>query len=264
MASLAASNRAPAPRDVGSIAVESDEHRMLRESVSGIASKYGHRYYLEKARNCEPTTELWKELAGSGFIGVNIPEEFGGGGAGVTELAIVCEELARAGCPSFELIVSMAICAELLIDFGTTEQKSQWLPRMASGDLKLAFSITEPDAGLNTHKLTTSATGDGNGGYRLNGQKTYASALDDAAAVVVVARTGVDPATGRAQLSLFLVDIDAPGFVKQPIAVEITSPERQFSLFFDDVELPASSRIGGRTRERDRPLRARKGGRVRP
>jgi alkylation response protein AidB-like acyl-CoA dehydrogenase len=244
MASLAASNRVPATRDAGSIAVESDEHRMLRESVSGIASKYGHRYYLEKARSRQPTTELWKELAASGFIGVNIPEEFGGGGAGVTELAIVCEELARAGCPSFELIVSMAICAELLTDFGTTEQKAQWLPGMASGELKLAFSITEPDAGLNTHKLTTSATRDGDG-YKLNGQKTYASALDDAAAVVVVARTGVDSATGRAQLTLFLLDIDAPGFEKQPIPVEITAPERQFSLFFDDVALPASSRIGG-------------------
>ena len=231
-------------RNFGPIALESDEHRMLRESVSGIASKYGHRYYLEKSRNGEPTTELWTELARGGFIGVNTPEEYGGGGAGISELAIICEELARAGCPSFELIVSVAICAELLIGFGSPEQKQLWLPRMASGDVKLAFSITEPDAGLNTHKLSTTATRDGNGGYTLNGQKYYASALDDAAAVVVVARTGIDELSGRGQLSLFLVDIDADGFEKQPISVEITAPERQFSLFFDDVYLPDTSLIG--------------------
>lgn len=244
MASVATTDPGMPERDFGPIALEPDEHRMLRESVAGIASKYGHRYYLEKARSGQPTTELWKELAQGGFIGVNIPEEYGGAGAGITELAIVCEELARAGCPSFDLIVSVAICAELLVEFGSPEQKASWLPSIASGDAKLAFSITEPDAGLNTHKLSTTATRDANGGYKLNGQKYYASAIDDAAAVVVVARTGIDALSGRAQLSLFLVDIDADGFEKQPISVEITAPERQFSLFFDDVYLPASALIG--------------------
>ena len=225
------------------IAFESDEHRWLRESVSGIASKYGHRYYLDKARSGGNTAELWKELADSGFIGVSIPEEYGGGGAGITELAIVCEELAAAGCPSFLLIVSVGICAELLTKCGSEAQKDHWLPRIANGETNLAFSITEPDAGLNTHKLSTTATREGDG-YRLNGQKCYASAVDDAEAVVVVARTGVDHASRRGRLSLFLVDVDAKGFEKQAIPVEITAPERQFTLFFDDVELPASALIG--------------------
>jgi alkylation response protein AidB-like acyl-CoA dehydrogenase len=230
-------------RGLGVVAFESDEHRWLRESVGGIASKYGHRYYLEKSRSAGSTSELWKELAGSGFIGVSVPEEYGGGGAGISELAIVCEELAAAGCPSFLLIVSLGICAELLRKFGSDEQKEWWLPRIANGETNLAFSITEPDAGLNTHKLATTATRDG-GVYRLNGQKCYASAVDDAEAVVVVARTGVDQRTGRGLLSLFLVDADAKGFEKQQIPVEITAPERQFSLFFDDVEVPASALIG--------------------
>ncbi len=225
------------------VAFESDEHRMLRESVSGIASKYGHRYYLEKARSGGSTTELWKELAASGFIGVSIPEEYGGGGAGISELAIVCEELAAAGCPSFLLIVSVGICAELLVQFGSDQQKELWLPGIAAGERNLAFSITEPDAGTNTHKLSTSAVHDGDV-YRLNGQKCYASAVDDAEAVVVVARTGLDRENGRGQLSLFLVDVDAKGFEKQVISVEMTAPERQYSLFFDDVELPQSALIG--------------------
>jgi alkylation response protein AidB-like acyl-CoA dehydrogenase len=228
---------------IEALAFEPDEHRWLRESVAGIASEYGHRYYLEKARSGGSTAELWQELADAGFIGVSIPEEFGGGGAGITELAIVAEELAAAGCPSFLLIVSVAICAELISEFGSVEQKSEWLPRIAAGEANLAFSITEPDAGLNTHRLTTTAVREGDV-YRLNGQKTYASAVDDVEAVVVVARTGADRTTGRGQLSLFLVDVDAKGFEKQPIPVEITAPERQFSLFFDDVEVPASALIG--------------------
>lgn len=234
---------ADVPSGLDVVAFESDEYRWLRESVAGIASKYGHRYYLEKSRSGGNTAELWKELAAAGFVGVSIPEEYGGGGAGISELAIVCEELATAGCPSFLLIVSVGICAELLSEFGSEDQKGHWLPRIAAGETNLAFSITEPDAGLNTHKLATTATRDGDV-YRLNGQKTYASAVDDAEAVVVVARTGADRETSRGQLSLFLVDVDAKGFEKQPIPVEMTAPERQFSLFFDDVELPASALIG--------------------
>jgi alkylation response protein AidB-like acyl-CoA dehydrogenase len=229
--------------NIGAIALDPDEHRLLRESVSGIASKYGHSYYLEKARGGLPATELWGELAESGFIGVNIPEEYGGGGAGISELAIVCEELAGAGCPSFLLIVSAAICGELLVEFGSEEQKECWLPRMASGETKVAFSITEPDAGLNTHRLSTTATRDGDL-YRLTGQKVFASAVDEAEAVIIVAKTGFDEITERGLLSLFLVDVDAKGLVKHPIEVEMTAPERQYSLFFDDVEVPASALIG--------------------
>jgi alkylation response protein AidB-like acyl-CoA dehydrogenase len=229
--------------NAGVIALEPDEHRMLRESVAGVASKYGHRYYLEQSRSGGSTIELWQELAHLGFIGVNIPEAYGGGGAGIAELAIVCEELAAAGCPSFQLIVSAAICAELISEFGSTEQKEGWLPRMAAGEASLAFSITEPDAGLNTHRISTTATRVGDG-YRLTGQKCYASAVDEAEAIVVVARTGVDEKTGRGALSLFLVDVNAAGLEKQLIPVEMTAPERQYSLFFDGVELSASALIG--------------------
>ena len=225
------------------VSLESEEHTLLRASVSGIASKYGHHYYLERARSGGSTTEFWKELAEAGFIGINIPEEYGGGGAGITELALVCEEVAVAGCPSFLLIISSAIGGQLLVEFGSKEQKKAWLPGMASGDKKLAFSITEPDAGLNTHQISTTATHD-DGMYRLNGAKYYASAVDVADAVVVVAKTGDDEATGRALLSLFLVDTDADGLDKQFIPVEMTAPERQFSLFFDNVEVPESSLIG--------------------
>jgi alkylation response protein AidB-like acyl-CoA dehydrogenase len=223
--------------------VETDEQKQLREAVRQLAGRFGHRYYLEVSRKGESATELWTELSRYGYTSVNLPEEYGGSGGGVADLAIVCEELAAAGAPSFMIIVSSAICGELLSRHGTDEQKAEWLPGMARGETRLAFSITEPDAGLNTHNLSTTATREGDT-YRLRGSKYYASAVDDAQAVVVVARTGTDAVTGRGRLSLFLVDSDAPGLTMQPIEVEIVAPERQFSLFFDDVLVPVSRMIG--------------------
>jgi alkylation response protein AidB-like acyl-CoA dehydrogenase len=231
--------------DVGALDryVETDEQKQLREAVRHLARRYGHAYYLEVSRRQGHATELWSDLSRAGYTSVNFPEEYGGAGAGVADLAIVCEELAAAGTPSFMLIVSSAICGELLARHGTDEQKAEWLPRMAAGETKLAFSITEPDAGLNTHKLKTTAARIGNT-YRLRGTKYYASGVDEAEAIIVVARTGTDQHTGRGQLSLFLVNADAPGLTKHHIEVEMVAPERQYSLFFDDVIVPATRLIG--------------------
>ena len=89
---------------------------------------------------------------------MNVPAEYGGGGMGIAELAIVLEELATNGCPLLLLVVSPAICATIIARFGSDEQKQRWLPRFASGELKMAFAITEPDAGSNSHKIATTAT----------------------------------------------------------------------------------------------------------
>ena len=221
---------------------ESSEHRMLREAVAAVAAKYGHDYFAERARTGGKTDELWQEIADLGFASVHLPEEHGGGGGGIAELTIVCEELAAQGCPLLLLLVSAAICAEMVADFGTADQKAALLPRLVAGE-KMAFAITEPDAGSNTHRLSTVATRDGDV-YRLQGTKTYISGVDEAFAVLVVARTGVDDETGRGRLSLFVVDADAPGLERTPIPVEIRIPEKQFQLFFDDVVVPADRLIG--------------------
>ncbi len=222
--------------------VESEEQQMLRRQVREIGRKYGPDYYNEKARNGESPDELWAEVAEQGFIGVNTPEEYGGGGLGIYELAIVCEELAAAGCPLLLLLVSPAICATVIARFGTPAQKERWLPGLASGQIKMAFAITEPNAGSNSHKLETAATRDGND-WVLSGTKYYISGADDADAILVVARTG-GAEDGRGRLSLFIVDGDAPGLDKTLIKMQIPGADRQFTLFFDDVRL-AEERILG-------------------
>jgi alkylation response protein AidB-like acyl-CoA dehydrogenase len=218
------------------------EHELLRDAVRDVASKFGHDYYAEKARNGEKVDELWNAVAQLGFLGVHLPEEYGGGGGGMSELAIVSEELAAQGCPLLLMLVSPAICGELITHFGTAAQKKRWLAPMATGE-KMVFAITEPDAGSNSHNIGTTATRDGDV-YRLRGSKTYISGVDEAPRMVVVTRTATDPNSGRALLSLFVVDTDAPGLERTMIPVEIAAPEKQFTLFFDDVEVPVDRLLG--------------------
>ena len=221
---------------------ESDEHRALRAAVAEIAGKFGPRYYAERSAERRPCAELWAALGEAGFIGVNIGEQYGGGGGGLTELALVCEEIAAAGTPLLLLLVSAAISAEMIEDFGTGEQRQRWLPGLASGATKVVFAITEPDAGSNTQNISTTATRDGDE-WVLNGTKYYISGVDEAEAVLVVTRSGTD-ARGRGQLSLFIVPTDAPGLEARLLPVDLLLPERQFTLHFDGVRVPVESMVG--------------------
>jgi alkylation response protein AidB-like acyl-CoA dehydrogenase len=221
---------------------DNPDHDLLRSSVAKLAAQFGHRYYVEAARSGAKTTELWQAAAEHGYLTVNLPEAYGGGGQGVSELSIVCEELAAQGCPLLLILVSSAICGELITRFATVEQRQAWLPRLVAGE-KIVFAITEPDAGSNSHNISTTATRDGDT-WVLRGTKYYISGVDEACAILVVARTGTEEGTGRARLSLFIVDAAAPGLERTMIPVEICSPEKQFTLFFDDVGVPADRLIG--------------------
>jgi alkylation response protein AidB-like acyl-CoA dehydrogenase len=221
---------------------ETEEQVLLRRSVAALAARYGHAYYLEKARTGGKTRELWEEAGALGYLGVAVPEEYGGGGRGILELSIVCEELAAAGCPLLLLVVSPAICATIIAKSGTKEQKLRWLPGLATGELRMAFAITEPDAGSNSHRITTMARRVGDD-WVLRGRKTYISGVDEAQQMLVVARSE-DARTGALRPALVVVPTDAPGLERTLIPVEVTGPEKQFTLFLDDVRVPADAMIG--------------------
>ena len=219
------------------------DHEALRAAVGKICDDFGPSYYAARAEARKPTTEVWEALGSHGFIGINLPEEYGGGGAGLEELTVVCEESAAHGTPLLLLLVSSAISGEVIATYGSQAQKQEWLPRLADGTGKIVFAITEPDAGSNSHKLSTVATRDGDD-WVLRGTKYYISGVDEADAILVVARTGVDAETGRGRLSLFIVDTDAPGLERHDLPVSVTLPEHQYTLHFDDVRVPADRLVG--------------------
>ncbi|MFC5996363.1 acyl-CoA dehydrogenase family protein [Pseudonocardia hispaniensis] len=222
--------------------LDDDQHRELRAAVGAIAARFGGRYYAEHARAGEPCRELWATLGAAGFIGVNVPQEYGGGGGGLAELALVSEELAAQGTPLLLLLVSSAISVEVIAEFGSAEQRKRWLPGLADGTSTVVVAITEPDAGSNTHRIATTATRDGDG-WMLRGTKHYISGVDEADALLVVARSGQSTA-GRSLLSLFLVSTDAPGLVRTPLPMDVMLPEKQFDLHLDDVRVPAGALVG--------------------
>jgi alkylation response protein AidB-like acyl-CoA dehydrogenase len=223
--------------------VPTDEERMLREAVRGICSRFGRDYSREKHARGEPPTELWDALAGKGYLGVNLPEEWGGGGLGMTGLAAVGEEIAAAGSSLLLIVVSPAIVGSILARHGTDAQKERWLRGIAAGTTKVAFAITEPDAGTNSHNLQTALKREGDR-FLLSGQKTYISGVEHADAVLVVARTRL--ADGSLGLpSLALVDVDAPGFTRESIPMPYLGPDQQWQLFFDGVEIEEERLIGG-------------------
>ncbi|MDF0532111.1 acyl-CoA dehydrogenase [Tsukamurella sp. 8F] len=222
--------------------IESDERKALRQTVSDLGQRFGPEYIREKVKAGEGPTELWKAAGDLGLVGVNIAEEFGGGGAGMYELGIVGEELAAAGAPLLMLVVSPAINGTILSRYGTDEQKKHWLPGIASGETIAVFAITEPDAGSNSHRITTTARRDG-ADWIISGQKTFISGVELADVILVVTRTE-DAKTGNLRPALFLMPTDAPGLKRTKIEMEVGLPESQWQLFFDDVRLPAEALVG--------------------
>ncbi|MEW1643535.1 MULTISPECIES: acyl-CoA dehydrogenase family protein [unclassified Streptomyces] len=212
---------------------ETTEHKALREAVSALGKRHGRTYDRE---------QLWSDAAKLGYLGVNLPEEYGGGGGGISELSIVLEELGAAGCPLLMMVVSPAICGTVIARFGTEAQKQTWLPGLADGTRTMAFGITEPDAGSNSHRITTTARRDGTD-WLLTGRKVFISGVDLADATLVVGRTE-DSRTGRLKPCLFIVPRDAPGFTRRWIDMELQAAEKQFELTLDDVRLPADALVG--------------------
>ncbi|MER7051804.1 MULTISPECIES: acyl-CoA dehydrogenase family protein [unclassified Streptomyces] len=220
--------------------IESDEHKSLRKAVSTFARNHPRTLGTD-------SKNFWQEAAKLGYIGVNLPEAYGGGGGGITELSLVLEEMGAAGNPLLMMIVSPAICGTVISRFGTEAQKRDWLPALADGTRMMSFGITEPDAGSNSHRITTTARRDG-GDWVLTGRKVFISGVDISDATLVVGRTETvsteEGRTGRLKPCLFIVPRDTPGFERRQIDMELNAVEKQFELTLDDVRLPADALVG--------------------
>ncbi len=222
---------------------DTDEHRAIRESVQKICARWDQRYFLERSHAGEDVTELWAELGEAGLLGVHLPEEYGGGGGGMQEAVVVVEELSAHGMPMLVWVISPAMIGSLLAAHGSEKQKQEWLTGIAAGTKKVAFGLTEPDAGSNSHEVSTTATRDGDG-WRISGSKYYISAIDQCDAILVVTRDAELSTPEKKKLSIFVVPTDAPGLSYQKIPTSIVSPDKQFSVFFDDVRVEPEWLVG--------------------
>jgi len=222
---------------------DNDEHAAIRESVAKIADRYGSAYFLERGRSNGHVDELWEELGAAGLLGLHLPEEYGGGGGGMADAVVVVEELAAHGMPMLIWVISPAIVGSILAAHASEAMKNDWLPGIADGSRKIAFGLTEPDAGSNSHEVSTTAGQDGDG-WVISGQKYYISAIDQCEAVLIIARDADLSTPEKSRLSMFVVPTDTPGLTLQQIETSIVSPDKQFTVFLDQVRVGPEALVG--------------------
>ncbi len=206
------------------------------------------------SRECAPHAERWREqgivdretwnTAGKmGMLCTSMPEEYGGGGGDYRHEMIVMEEMIRAKVDGFGISLHNAIVAPYIQHYGTEEQKRNWLPRLATGELVGAIAMTEPGTGSDLQGIKTRARKSGNG-YVLNGSKTFITNGGTANLIIVVSKTGEEE--GAKGVSLMVVETDgAEGFKRGRNLDKIGGHAQDTSeLFFEDVQLPAESLLG--------------------
>jgi len=222
----------------------SAEQTEIRSAVRQVCSRFPDEYWRQVDGSSAYPDEFVRALTEAGWLSVLIPQEFGGGGLGVTEAAIVMEEINRAGANSAACHAQMYTMGTLL-RHGSEEQKRRYLPEIAAGRLRLqAFAVTEPDAGSDTTRLRTTAVRRGDR-YVVNGQKVFTSRVGQSDLMLLLARTtpleSVTERTGG--LSVFLVDLrDAAGLDARPMEMMIN--HHVYEVFFKDVEIPEKNLVG--------------------
>lgn len=222
------------------------EQQMIYEYGENVSKIWTREYWREKAEKREFTTELWEQVGSDGFLGMMVPEEYGGAGLGMTEQLLLMEGMANVGIPLLMMVVGPTMTLSALASHGSEEQKREFLPDGCSGKRIYCFAITEPNAGTNTMKATTVAKKKPDGRYSLSGTKTFITGVDVADYVFVVARTTPHDQVKRKTdgFSLFLVDLKKKGIEKHPIDISICLPEMQFTLFLDEVDVGPEDIIG--------------------
>lgn len=199
----------------------------------------------EFARQGYPAKELWRRAGELGLLCTSIPAEYGGGGGTIAHEVVTVEEQIKAGAGAMAISVHSGIVAHYLNAYATEEQKQDWLPRMARGELIGAIAMTEPDTGSDLQSIRTRAIRDGDE-YVISGAKTFITNGHNAGLVVIAAKT--DPTQGARGISLLVaeVDDDTPGFQRGRVLHKIGQHSTDTAeLFFDGVRVPAGNLLGG-------------------
>lgn len=223
----------------------------VREGVAAVAAKYDNAYWSACDHEHRFPIEVFQDLGEGGWLGLNIPEEYGGGGQGLLEVAVANETLSASGggAGSFFYVTTPGFGATTLVRHGTDEQKQRILPGIAAGTTQFCFALTEPDAGSNAIEIKTSARRDGDD-FLIKGQKIWISNVENADWMVAVTRTipAADATPRTDGFTLFLVDVKealAAGTLSfTPIPKMGSNILCSSQVFFDDVRVPADMVIG--------------------
>ena len=222
-----------------------DEQRQIYEYGGQLAQSYDNAYWLEHARRHAFPHEMFQQIANDGFLGMMVPEEYGGSGLGMTEMMLFMEGTANHGIPLLMMVVGPCMSLSHLAKHGTEFHKNELLPAACKGDIQFCFAITEPGAGSNSIQTKTMAKRNGNR-FSLSGEKTFITGADVSDYCLVVARTTPHDQVSRRTdgFTLFAVDLKKKGVDKQRVKISIPLPEEQWTLFFDEVDLGPEDVIG--------------------
>ena len=224
-----------------------EDQQLIRKSVAELASKFDDHYWMTKDQEHEFPQEFYDAIAKGGWLGMTIPEQYGGHGLGITEATILAEEVARSGgAMNAASAIHLSIFGmQPVVVFGSDEMKAATLPRIVNGDLHVCFGVTEPGAGLDTSRITTFAKRDGDH-YVVNGRKVWISKALESEKILLLARTTpYDEVTKKTDgLSLFLTDLDRDRVEIRPIKKMGRNAVSSNELFIDDLRVPVEDRIG--------------------
>ncbi len=226
---------------------ETEEQRMIRQAVREIASDYDRTYWKEHIRNREFPEEYWNDLAEDGWLGVTIPEEYGGAGMGMLEMSIIIEELSRAGGQGGIIFVLTPVFGGIGIErHGNEAQKEEYLPAIANGEIRFCMGLTEAGAGVNTLNIDTSAEKDGDE-FVIDGQKMWISGVENADEMLLIARTSpFDRSNPTDGITLFLVPEPAEqdAISLTPLDVEVPWFETQYQVDIDGLRVNEDRILG--------------------
>lgn len=225
----------------------SDDQRAIRDAVARVCARFGDDYWLQKDRDGGFPHEFHAAIAADGWLGIAMPERYGGSGLGITEAALMMETIAASGAGfSGASAVHMNIFGlHPVVVYATDEQKTRWLPPLIAGRDKACFGVTEPGAGLNTTRLTTKAVRDGDH-YIVSGQKVWISTAQVANKILLLARTTPLEQTKHPidGLTLFYADIDRSKVEAREIDKMGRKAVDSNQVFIDGLRVPAADRIG--------------------
>jgi acyl-CoA dehydrogenase len=226
--------------------IAGDQHQDIREAVRALCAEFPAEYHRKVDEQRGYPEEFVDALTKAGWMAALIPEEYGGSGLGLTEASIIMEEINRAGGNSGACHGQM-YNMNTLIRHGSEEQRKRYLPKIATGELRLqSMGVTEPTTGTDTTKIKTAAVKKGDR-YVINGQKVWISRIQHSDLMILLARTTpIDQVKKKSEgLSIFLVDLKAAigkGMTVRPILNMVNHETNE--LFFDNLEIPAENLIG--------------------